>query len=406
VRIGIIAPEFPPEVGGMQVMGLRIAEHLAVSHDVTVCTRRELGAMGHAFRLLQNLQGRTQADIVALQAVDAEVDVWLAMNAGYTAIATKLSKPLVAYFHGNDFLNPWAVSSSLVSRAFGKIPVLRKVWQRRRCEDGKAQIRAGLAATAKVLTNSKNTAALIRECYPEFANVYVCPPGVEERFFAGKLIPERAAGDLRLLTVSRLQKGTRRKNIAGVLRALALLKGRVNFKYAVVGDGDDLENLTRLGASLGLAEQVEFLGRLKDEALLKLYQESSLFILAAKASAVDVEGFGIVYLEANAAGVPVLCSAAGGAIDAVIDGKTGIVLKSSEPESIAQGILRFVETRADYQPEELREFAARFRWRVMATEIENQILSCRAGDSTEAVIGNHAESHGVAPQRAAVSTFS
>jgi phosphatidylinositol alpha-1,6-mannosyltransferase len=100
-----------------------------------------------------------------------------------------------------------------------------------------------------------------------------------------------------------------------------------------------------------------------------------LFVLPAKASATDVEGFGIVYLEANAAGVPVLCSATGGATDAVIDGYTGIVLASGDPNQIAEGILEFARSRENYQADQLKQFASNFRWDIAAGRIEAQILN-------------------------------
>jgi phosphatidyl-myo-inositol dimannoside synthase len=230
-------------------------------------------------------------------------------------------------------------------------------------------------STVKVLTNSSNTKALIHDYYPQYRSVFVCPPGVDDRFFQDGLASDQDPSVLKLLTVCRLQKESRRKNVAGVLKALASFRGKLKFTYSIVGDGDDLENLRALSNKLGLVDQVKFLGRVSDHDLLQLYKCASLFVLPAKSSAVDVEGFGIVYLEANAVGVPVLCSAAGGALDAVIDGQTGIVLLSSEPDRIAEGILRFVRSRAIYQADRLRQFASNFRWEVAAAEIESQILS-------------------------------
>jgi len=375
VRIGIIATEFPPDVGGMQVMALRLATHLAKSHEVLVCcTARTPRETYLGFQVLANLRGRTEADVAALRGVDARVDVWLAMNAGYSAIASKLRKPLIVYFHGNDFLNPWVISAPLLLKLLSKFPLIGKTWYDKRRAFTKRQIGTGLLSTAKILTNSNHTKALIQEQYPHCQMVFVCPPGVEERFFENALTDQESS-ILNLLTVCRLQKGSRRKNVAGVLHALASLRDKLKFTYAIVGDGDDLENLKSLRDKLGLAEQVIFLGRVSDRDLLELYRCASLFVLPAQSSALDVEGFGIVYLEANAAGVPVLCSAAGGATDAVIDGQTGIILPSSEPERIAQGILHFVQFRSTYNRNRLRQFASNFKWAIRAAEIESQILS-------------------------------
>jgi phosphatidyl-myo-inositol dimannoside synthase len=373
LRIGIIAPEFPPEVGGMQAMALHLATHLAKSHQVIVCTKRALRPAKYQFQVLANLRGKTEDDVAVLNLVN--VDIWLAMNAGYVAIANKLKKPVVAYFHGNDFLNPWVVSTPLLLRLFSKVPLVRETFTEKKHNYKRAQIAAGMMSTLRILTNSSNTKTLIHEHYPGTPQVSVCHPGVEERFFQSDVVPDRDFSVLKLLTVSRLQKGSRRKNVAGVLEALSSIKKGLNFSYSIVGEGDDLESLRELSRKLGLAGQVEFFGRVNDHDLLELYKHADLFVLPVRASVVDVEGFGIVYLEANAAGVPVLCSTAGGATDAVIDGQTGIVLASSDPHAIADGILQFAGSRATYQADRLRQFASNFTWRIAAARIEDQILS-------------------------------
>ncbi|MGA2427016.1 MAG: glycosyltransferase [Candidatus Acidiferrum sp.] len=357
----------------MQVMALRIAEHVSKSHPVLVCTTRVPRPSYDRFQVLNNLRGRTEDDVSALNRVD--VDIWLAMNAGYAAIARNLRKPLIVYFHGNDFLNPWIVSTPLPLKLLSKMPWVGQFGYGKRRDYARRRIGLGITSAVKILTNSSNTQALIREYYPQYRDVSLCPPGVEDKFFQRDDDAHRNSPVLKLLTVSRLQKATRRKNVAGVLHALALLRGHLNFTYSIVGDGDDFENLKRLSNDLGLADRVTFHGRVDDQELLRLYQCASLFVLPAKSSPVDVEGFGIVYLEANASGVPVLCSAAGGAVDAVVDGQTGIVLASSEPDQIAAGIVRFADSRAAYKAERLREFARNFTWEIAATRIESQILS-------------------------------
>jgi glycosyltransferase involved in cell wall biosynthesis len=370
----------------MQVMALRIASHLSESHRVIVCTTTSPRPSYGNFQVLNLLRARTDEDVDALNRVD--VDMWLAMNAGYVAIAKKLSKPVVAYFHGNDFLNPWVVSTPLPMKILSKMPLIGRAWYGRRRSFARKKIGLGIKSTAKVLTNSTNTQNLIRECYPHFADIALCPPGVEDKFFQYRNGSDSNGSVLRLLTVSRLQKATRRKNVSGVLQALALLKENLHFVYSIVGDGDDLENLRKLSDDLGLSDRVTFYGRVSDDDLLRLYRWADLFVLPVKSSAVDVEGFGIVYLEANASGVPVLCSATGGALDAVVDDRTGIILPGAEPQQIADGIQRFVASRSNFQTDSLREFAREFSWEIAAGRIESRILDAinsRAKDRVESV---------------------
>jgi glycosyltransferase involved in cell wall biosynthesis len=377
----------------MQVMALRIASHLSESHRVIVCTTKAPRPNYGDFQVLNNLRGRTEEDVRALNRVD--VDMWLAMNAGYVSIAKKLSKPLVAYFHGNDFLNPWVVSTPVLMKILSKMPVIGRAWYGKRRNLARKKIGLGIRSTAKVLTNSTNTQALIRECYPQFGDIALCPPGVEDKFFQYRNGSASNGSVLKLLTVSRLQKATRRKNVSGVLHALALLKENLHFAYSIVGDGDDLENLKKLSDDLGLSDRVIFHGRVSDDDLLRLYRWADLFVLPVKSSPVDVEGFGIVYLEANASGVPVLCSAAGGAVDAVVDDRTGIVLSGAEPHEIAEGIQRFVASRANFQTDSLREFARDFSWEIAAGRIESRILDVVNSLSMERSQNANCEAHGV-----------
>src|SRR5262249_21620374 len=324
------------------------------------------------FEVLPNLRGITKSDVGTLRRVD--VNIWLAMNAGYAAVAGQLRAPVVPYFHGNDFLKPWVVSTPFVQRLLSKFPIIRDKWRDKRREYDRARIALGIASTVKILTNSRHTKELIHSNFGPSHPVFVCHPGVDDRFFQASIPARRDDGVLRLLTVSRLERATRRKNVAGVLEALSALKQTLPFNYSIVGDGDDLESLRELCKKLGLAEQVNFLGRVSDAELLGLYRSADLFVLPVKALSADVEGFGIVYLEANAAGVPVLCSVAGGATDAVVDGETGIVLRSAEPGDIAEGILRFAHSRGNYHPDRLRKFAANFIWELAAARIEGQLL--------------------------------
>ena len=363
MRLGLIAPEFPPEHGGMQMMALHLARHLARTHEVVVCTKgggREAGP----FQVLTNLKGRTREDLPALNRVP--VDRWLGMNAGYAVIAGELRAPAVFYFHGNDFLDPWTVSTPLWTRALRKAGINGP--HRRLATSG---LRAGVGSARRILTNSLNTRRLLHEAYPG-VQVLVCPPGVGDAFFQPH---EPAPGPLRLLSVSRLRRTNRRKNIAGVLQAIALLRGKLDLRYTVVGDGNDRANLERLARRLGVAALTRFTGRVGDTELLAEYRRNDLFVLPVKPSPGDVEGFGIVYLEANASGMPVLCSDEGGPVDAVRDGETGIVAPSSDPQSIADALLRFAANRARFPEDTLRRFSEGFRWERAAARIEQALLA-------------------------------
>ena len=202
----------------------------------------------------------------------------------------------------------------------------------------------------------------------------IVPPGVAEHYFERPAVDRCGrTGPLHLLTVSRLDEWTRRKNIDGVLHGVASLPRDVVSAYTIVGDGDDRGRLEGMARTLGLADRVRFAGRLTADALLECYHAADLFVLAARAAPHDVEGFGIVYAEAAATGLPSICSAEGGATDAVDDGRTGIVIGRSDPDEVAGAIRAFAATRERYRGGPIRAFAEAFRWPRIAAVIRDQL---------------------------------
>lgn len=172
--------------------------------------------------------------------------------------------------------------------------------------------------------------------------------------------------------MSRLPKHSR-KNVEGVIRAVALLAPELNLSYTIVGDGEDRDRLESLSHELGVADKVKFTGRVAVGELLTLYAHADLFVLTPVATDIDIEGFGIVYNEASASGVPVLGSSAGGAIDAISDGTNGILIPKSTPTDIASGIRHFLDRRELITEDRCRHFAEQFRWGTIASHIRTHI---------------------------------
>lgn len=367
LRIGFLAPEFPPKIGGMSELARGLLTELARRDELTLFALREPNHLPKRVRWGGTLTGRIATDLPLLKALDPQLDCWLALNAGLTPLATVLRRPFFSYFHGNDFLNPWLACGPAFFEALRRpyLPELRHFLRRR-------AIKRGLRSVRHLFANSRQTAGLIaRTMKIDRGAITVCPPGVDEDFFQER--KPAAAKLVRLLTVARLSRFTRRKNVDGVLRALAMLPPDLEWRYVVVGDGDDRTRLEEIAEDLCLSDRVEFRGSVERSGLLRAYREADLMILAAQASERDVEGFGMVYTEASAAGVPVLASRAGGAIDAVEDGVNGILIDESSPVAIARGIERFISEQHDLRPHRVRKFAERFRWPKIAAELRQTL---------------------------------
>ena len=162
---------------------------------------------------------------------------------------------------------------------------------------------------------------------------------------------EREAMAGRVLTVSRLTVGHEYKGVDMLLEAWPEVVALIpEAELVVVGDGDDRPRLEELARRWGCSESVYFLGRLPDSELRDEYRRAMLFALPGReelGSVIGGEGFGIVFLEAAAAGLPVLAGASGGSREAVVDGVTGCLLRPGATASeVAEAIVELLTDTA------------------------------------------------------------
>ena len=173
--------------------------------------------------------------------------------------------------------------------------------------------------------------------------ITIVPPGVDTERFVPLHRAERLEArahfgleaDAELIVgISRLVP---RKGFDTAIRAVALLqKSRPNLRLAIAGGGRDAERLKGLAASLGAP--VTFLGRVSNEDLPRLYACADLYAMLCRNrwGGLEQEGFGIVFLEAAACGVPQVAGDSGGAAEAVDDGVTGLVVRRpDDPRDVA-----------------------------------------------------------------------
>ncbi len=195
-----------------------------------------------------------------------------------------------------------------------------------------------LSRAHRVVVNSRFSAAAVASCgVPRERIVVVHPPVDMQRFAAlpDRDVRRRSLGwerDAIILSVGRLVE---RKGQDTVIRALPQIAAVVpSVRYVVVGSGPQGRQLVELARALGVADRVEFRGFAAEGELAGLYAAADVFAMVSRhrVAAGDVEGFGIVYLEANAAGLAVVGGRSGGVEDAVVDGETGLLV---DPESVA-----------------------------------------------------------------------
>ena len=105
--------------------------------------------------------------------------------------------------------------------------------------------------------------------------------------------------------------------------------------YSIVGDGEERTALEDLVASRGLACHVQFLGEIADDRLVQCYQQCDLFVLPNRQVGRDIEGFGMVLLEAQACGKPVIAGDSGGTAETMRIPDTGLVVPCDGPDAVA-----------------------------------------------------------------------
>jgi phosphatidylinositol alpha-1,6-mannosyltransferase len=194
-----------------------------------------------------------------------------------------------------------------------------------------------LDRSAAVVSISRFTSARLRDIYGvDDARITMVHPGVDVERFATLPRAARAPdGAPVLLTVGRLDASQPYKGYDRAVRAVAALRDEFPaLTLLVAGRGDDQPRLEALASTLGVADRVRFLGFVPDAELPALYRRADVFLLPSGSPDVDalnVEGYGIVFAEAAASGVPSIAYRLGGVTDAVVDGETGFLTAPEEP---------------------------------------------------------------------------
>ncbi|TMQ21289.1 MAG: glycosyltransferase, partial [Candidatus Rokuibacteriota bacterium] len=143
------------------------------------------------------------------------------------------------------------------------------------------------------------------------------------------------AADRIVLTVQRLYP---RKGVATFLEAAALVvREAPDARFVIVGDGPERSALERRAAELGLGARVLFTGAVANADLPELYAAADVFAFHTLH-----EGLGIVLLESLASGCPVVTTAAGGTLDIVRDGDTGLVVPPADAAAFARAVVRLL----------------------------------------------------------------
>jgi phosphatidylinositol alpha-1,6-mannosyltransferase len=335
----LVTNDFPPKVGGIQSYLWELWRRLP-PEDVTVLTTHHRGSeafdAGQAFEIV-----RTREPVLLPSPVVARRIRRLAARVGARAVVIDPVLPLGLVGHGLDL--PYAVVVHGAEIAVpGRLPASRQLLAR-------VVSGAGLVIAAGGYPESEARRAVGEG--GRFPPVVQVPPGVDTARFRPLPAIDRAAARARLklpasgrlvVSVSRLVP---RKGMDTLIQAAARLGPKhPELTVAISGAGRERSALDRLVRRSGAP--VRMLGRIADADLPLLYASADVFAMCCRSRwrGLEQEGFGIVFLEAAACGVPSVAGDSGGSAEAVMDGKTGFVVdEPDDPEAVAAAIGRLLD---------------------------------------------------------------
>lgn len=356
-RLMVVTPVYPPARGGIETLAEGIVARWRGPVDVV--TLEEPGSADwddragyRVHRAANSPRGgrRALSRLTALAVVKAAAfrpDVLLSMHVR-CATAARAARRLtgarwVQYYHAKE-IPTWAASS-------------------RRC----------LAAADHGIAVSRYTRSLLDAVAPAPGGVSVIPPGVAaDRTVTGRPHPRPT-----ILTVSRLSDAYKGHDV--MLAALPAVQAAVpGVRWVIVGDGPLAGPLRAEATRLGLADTVEFAGAVDDHTRDELLRTSHVFALPSRAAADgrSGEGFGIVYVEAAAAGLPVVAGDSGGVVDAVHDGVSGLLVDPTDASEVAGALRRLLtdEPRRREMSAAARHWSCRFSWESVTPTLHRAIL--------------------------------
>jgi phosphatidylinositol alpha-1,6-mannosyltransferase len=346
-RVLLVTNDFPPRRGGIQSYLHELVGQLLQSgadYALTVyapkwkgCEEFDEAAQATGYRIVRHpttlmLPGPGVDDRMRRLVAENDIEtVWFGAAAPLALLASRARSAgagrVIASTHGHEV--GWSM-----------LPVARNAL--RRIGDG----------TDVVTYVSSYTRGRFASAFGPHAALEYVPPGVDTDRFA----PDPAA---RREMRSRYRLGDRpvivclsrlvpRKGQDMLIRALPAIRERVDgAALVIVGGGPYMDTLRRLAGDAGVTEHVVFTGGVPGNELPAHHAMADVFAMPCRTrgAGLDVEGLGIVFLEASSTGVPVVAGDSGGAPETVLDGETGVIVDGTDVDQIATAITEILADR-------------------------------------------------------------
>ncbi len=331
----IVTNDFPPRVGGVQQYVVNLAANLPPGRTAVLAPNWP-GAPGYDATLPFQVHRWPARTLLPTRDVARRVE----------GLVDEHAADVVLFGHG--FPLP-LLGPRLAARGIPYVVLTHgaEVWQA--CVPGLTRsIRRSLERAAAVTAVSGYTGRAIRASLGLSHPLVPLPPAVDEHRFEptadGAPIRERYGAADRPLVVS-VSRLVPRKGHDVLIRAMADVRRLVpDAMLLIAGDGPYRDELERLVATLP-PRTVRLAGAVPDDELPGTYAAGHVFAMPCRSmyGGLEVEGFGIVYLEAAAVAKPAVAGRSGGSAEAVVDGETGVIAEPLEPKAVALAIVSLLD---------------------------------------------------------------
>jgi len=350
----IVTRNFPPDIGGMQVLMGGLSESLLDHGPVKVFTYDHKNSYVYDNKSAANIERIKGIKLFRKFRKSNQVNSFIDSNPNIRAL----------------IVDHWKSLELIKTENLKKIKTFCLFHSKEINHDvGTSLNKRILNITSNVdyiIANSNFTKGLANKIGISTSKVHVIFPGIPTpkkidniyKLKAEKYFHESFP---KIITVSRLDK---RKGHDKILMLIKNLKPKFpKIKYISIGGGKEEKNLLKLCKELNLENETVFLKDIKFDLKIALISESNLFLMPSRIEGKSVEGFGISFIEAASYGVGSIGGKDGGASDAISHNKTGLICNGNDLNSIYESVMNFFQNENYLKyGKAAKEFSEKFYW--------------------------------------------